>query len=143
MIPRRVKWERVKLVIDSVETQVAKNLQQTHRLGLTEYRALAELSEAKDSELRMQELAKLLGLNQSSITRLVERLEKEGYTIRDLCPKDKRGVYTVLTERGREIYLQSKQNYEAYINTALDEAYSIDENQEVVLCLRQLISPGS
>lgn len=49
----------------------------------------------------MQELASQLGLNQSSVSRMVERLERGELTMRDLCPDDKRGVYTVLTAKGR------------------------------------------
>ncbi|MCX9564741.1 MarR family transcriptional regulator, partial [Vibrio cholerae] len=75
MIPKGTLWLRVKIIVDSVENQIAKELQKEHGLGLTEYRALKLLSESENSELRMQELAKLLGLNQSSVTRLVERLE--------------------------------------------------------------------
>lgn len=143
MIPQSVLWQRIKDVVDSVENQVAKALQRRHGIGLTEYRALKLLSDAPDSELRMQELANLLGLNQSSVTRLVERLEKEGYTIRDLCPNDKRGVYTVLTGRGREIQSQAGQDYDDYLKAALDEAGSHEENRKIVQCLRQIESSAS
>ncbi|MCL1051465.1 MarR family transcriptional regulator [Shewanella abyssi] len=128
----------MKNVVDSVENQIAKNLQYDHGLGLTDYRALRLLSDASDSELRMQELSSLLGLNQSSVTRLVERLEKRGYTIRDLCPKDKRGVYTVLTGRGREIQELAGKDYEGYLIAALDMVSSNEENKVIVENLRQL-----
>ena len=139
MIPRCVLWQRVKIVVDSVENEIAKDLHRDHALGLTEFRSLRLLSEANDSELRMQELAKLLGLNQSSVTRLVERLEKGGYTIRDLCPNDKRGVYTVLTGRGREVLNKAEQHYAKYLNAALETAGSMEENTKIVNCLRQII----
>ncbi|WP_028021697.1 MarR family winged helix-turn-helix transcriptional regulator [Enterovibrio calviensis] len=139
MVSQYSLWQRVKIVVDRVENQIAKEMQREHGLGLTEYRALKLLSNASDSELRMQELAKLLGLNQSSVTRLVERLEKGGYTIRDLCPKDKRGVYTVLTGRGREVQSQAENDYAIYIKAALDSASQDEENCKVVDCLRQII----
>ncbi|MDD1795446.1 MarR family transcriptional regulator [Enterovibrio sp. ZSDZ42] len=139
MILQYSLWQRVKIVVDRVENQIAKEMQREHGLGLTEYRALTLLSNAADAELRMQELAKLLGLNQSSVTRLVERLEKGGYTLRDLCPKDKRGVYTVLTGRGREVQSQAENDYASYIKAALDSASQEEENSKVVDCLRQII----
>ncbi|MGF1769940.1 MarR family transcriptional regulator [Enterovibrio makurazakiensis] len=139
MILQYSLWQRVKIVVDRVENQIAKEMQREHGLGLTEYRALTLLANAEDAELRMQELAKLLGLNQSSVTRLVERLEKGGYTLRDLCPKDKRGVYTVLTGRGREVQSQAENDYASYIKAALDSASQEEENSKVVDCLRQII----
>ncbi|EEX32492.1 MULTISPECIES: MarR family winged helix-turn-helix transcriptional regulator [Vibrio] len=132
-------WQKLKIVIDSVEAQIAKELQQKHGLGITEYRALSLLIEAPDSELRMQELAKCLGLNQSSVTRLVERLEKGGHTIRDLCPKDKRGVYTVLTGKGREAQTSAEKDYAEFLNNALSEAALTEDNAEIVQGLREMI----
>lgn len=143
MIPQSVLWQRVKNIVDSVESQVAKSLEREHGIGLTDYRALKLLSDATDSELRMQELAKLLGLNQSSVTRLVERLERAGYTVRDLCPDDKRGVYTVLTDRGREMQVRAGKDYEGYLNKALDEAGSHPENRQVVKVLREMTQDQS
>ncbi|USH01683.1 MarR family transcriptional regulator [Grimontia kaedaensis] len=138
MIPQSMLWLRVKIVVDSVENQIAKELQREHGLGLTDYRALTLLSESENSELRMQELAKLLGLNQSSVTRLVERLEKGGFTIRDICPKDKRGVYTVLTGRGRDIQERVGKHFTEYLNNALDTVASDSDNKIVVDCLKNI-----
>ncbi|MDN3524654.1 MarR family transcriptional regulator [Halomonas sabkhae] len=143
MISQSVLWQRVKNVVDSVENQVAKALLREHGIGLTDYRALKLLSDASDSELRMLELAKLLGLNQSSVTRLVERLEREGYTTRDLCPDDKRGVYTVLTDRGREMLSRAGQDYDDYLKKALDEAGAHVESRQIVQCLRKMTQDQS
>jgi len=139
MTPQSVVWQQVRNVFESVESQVAKALQREHGLGLTEYRALQLLSTAPDSELRMQELANQLGLNQSSVTRLVERMERNGYTIRDVCPNDKRGVYTVITKRGRQVQAEAGKDYDNFLSAALDEVASQQENTDIVSCLRQII----
>ncbi|GHA85978.1 MarR family winged helix-turn-helix transcriptional regulator [Modicisalibacter luteus] len=131
-------WQRLTSVVDRVEGQVGKALQREHGISLSQYRALQFLANAAESELRMQELASLLGLNQSSVTRLVERLEREGCTARDACPKDKRGVYTVLTETGRQRYLEAKRDYEAILEMALDDVASTPGNQTLIACLRRL-----
>lgn len=126
------KWQRLKNVVESVETQLGKDLQRVHGLGLSDYRALSLLAKASDSELRMQELAKNLGLNQSSVTRLVERLEKAGYTIRDLCPKDKRGVYSVITEQGKSVQQKAEADYKTFFLSALENAAAVKGDEEVV-----------
>lgn len=109
-----------------VETRLATALQRRHGLGLSEYRALVFLDDAPDNELRMQELAAKLGLNQSSVTRLVARLNSADLTYRDLCPEDKRGAYTVLTDTGRTRYRQARPTYDETLTAALAEAADAD-----------------
>lgn len=114
-------WVDVVRLHARVEHDLAQALQR-HGLGLSEYRALCHLSTADDGELRMQELADLLGLNQSSVTRLVGRLETAGLTRRDLCANDRRGVYTVITEAGRARKDGATDTYEETLTAALDRA---------------------
>ncbi|MFJ4671957.1 MarR family winged helix-turn-helix transcriptional regulator [Kitasatospora purpeofusca] len=115
-------WNRLTALHAHVEGRLATVLQRRHGLGLSEYRALGLLAEAPRSELRMQELATGLGLNQSSVTRLVARLGAADFTYRDLCPDDKRGVYTVLTDAGRTRHREARATYEEALTGALDEA---------------------
>jgi DNA-binding MarR family transcriptional regulator len=114
-------WGRVLALHARVEQRLGAVLQRRHGLGLSEYRALALLAQASDGELRMQELAGGLGLNQSSVTRLVGRLDSAGFGYRDLCPDDRRGVYTVITEAGRARYEQARPTDEETLREALDE----------------------
>ncbi|UNO43792.1 MarR family transcriptional regulator [Streptomyces sp. MST-110588] len=115
-------WDRFGTLHTRVEQELAKALQRHHRIGLSEYRALARLAEADDGELRMQELADLIGLNQSSVSRLASRLESSGFTRRDLCPKDRRGVYSVITEAGRAVHAQARPTYDEALRSALNAA---------------------
>lgn len=113
-------WLELVQLVAEVEADLGKVLQARHGLGLTEFRALELLARAPDSELRMQELAGQLRLNQSSVSRMVERLERGGLTVRDLCPDDKRGVYTVLTERGRARLAGARPDYARALDVALE-----------------------
>jgi len=142
MTPQSV-WQQMRNIFESVEGQVAKDLHRKHGIGLSEYRALQLLSEAPNSELRMQELANQLSLNQSSVTRLVERMERNDYTVRDVCPNDKRGVYAVLTNHGRQIQTEVNNEYDNYLKSALDEVSLKHENQPIANCLRQIVSGSS
>ena len=114
-------WLDLIQIVANVEADLGKVLQAQHGLGLSEYRALEVLARSPDSELRMQDLASHLRLNQSSVSRMVERLVRAGLTIRDLCPDDKRGVYTVLTEQGRERLDSAQPDYESALDAALKE----------------------
>ncbi|OVZ79901.1 MarR family winged helix-turn-helix transcriptional regulator [Yersinia kristensenii] len=121
MPTRSDSWLKLIQAIANVEAELGKVLQAQHGLGLSEYRALEILAHSPDSELRMQELAAHLRLNQSSVSRMVERLERGGFTVRDLCPDDKRGVYTVLTDKGQAHLERAQLDYEAALDAALKE----------------------
>lgn len=126
-------WNRLLVLHTHVETKLAAVLQRRHGLGLSEYRALGFLDEAERSELRMTELADRLGLNQSSVTRLVGRLNAAEFTYRDLCPDDKRGAYTVLTDAGRARYREARATYDATLSAALDELAAADPGHAAIV----------
>ncbi len=132
-------WARVLTLHSRVERQLAQALQRHHGIGLSEYRALEDLSQATDGELRMQELAERVGLGQSSVTRLVGRLDSAGYAHKDLCPADKRGVYAVITEEGRRRYSAARSTYAEVLSSALNTANSDPALARTVQSLRNVV----
>jgi len=71
-------------------------------LSLPAYEVLAHLSEAPQGRLRMSDLAGLSVLTPSGLTRVVDRLVREGCVERQRCDSDARVVYATVTEVGRE-----------------------------------------
>ena len=59
-----------------------------------------QLSEAPERRLRMTELADRVLLSRSGLTRLADRLERDGLLTRQACPSDARGTLAVLTDAG-------------------------------------------
>jgi DNA-binding MarR family transcriptional regulator len=82
-----------------VEQAVSRRLRR-EGAGISEYRVLRLLSRSTDRELRLLDLTEALGLEQSSVSRLVVRLEQSGDVRREPCGDDRRGVFCVLTEAG-------------------------------------------
>lgn len=115
-------WSQVAAVVAAVDTTLGKWLVDHYGIGLTEYRAALLLSRASGRELRITELAHKVGLNQSSVTRLVGRMESKDLVVRDTCPDDKRGVYAVITDRGLDAIKEIREPYEAKICELLQNA---------------------
>lgn len=69
-------------------------------LSLAAYELLAALSERDDRRARMTELTSLVFLTPSGVTRLVDKLERDGLVRRERCLSDARVVYAVLTDQG-------------------------------------------
>ena len=129
-------WGRIRTLHAHVERQLTQALQRKHGLGLSEFRALERLAQAPDGELRMQELADQIGLGQSSVTRLVGRLFSAGFAVRDECSDDKRGVYAVITDDGKQRYADARGTYTEILSTALNTAGAIPELTGTVQALR-------
>jgi len=77
-------------------------LESAHRLPMSSYEVLHHLHEASGGRMRMCDLAEQAQLSRSGLTRLVDRLERDGLLERCSCAHDARGAYACLTEAGRE-----------------------------------------
>lgn len=119
-----------------VERCLTQALQREHGIGLSEFRALECLARTSEGELRMQDLAARVGLGQSSVTRLVGRLDAAGFAFRDVCADDKRGVYAVITDEGRRRYAAARGTYAEVLSSALNTAASVSELSRTVQALR-------
>ena len=76
------------------------DLARAHQLPLASYDVLVQLAEAPQGRLRMTELADRVLLSRSGITRLVDRLVRDGYVRREPCADDARGTFAVVTQQG-------------------------------------------
>ncbi|HZV49561.1 MAG TPA: MarR family transcriptional regulator [Candidatus Dormibacteraeota bacterium] len=84
-------------VLERLEREMA-----TQRgLTLVWYEVLLHLSHAPGGRLRMRELANSVLLSRSGLSRRIDAMERAGLVRRESCPSDRRGVFAVLTERGR------------------------------------------
>ncbi|NRQ38484.1 MarR family transcriptional regulator [Nonomuraea sp. NN258] len=72
--------------------------------GLSEidFETLIRLARSPRQQLRMTDLAAQTELSTSGVTRVVDRLEREGLVARLSCATDRRASYATLTEKGRE-----------------------------------------
>ncbi|MFF5263173.1 MarR family winged helix-turn-helix transcriptional regulator [Actinomadura viridis] len=111
------------------QVQISRRLQADlladHDLALGSYDVLMHLGESPDGRLRMNDLADRVLLSRSGLTRLVDRLQREGLVVRESCASDARGLFAVLTPRGRDRLEEAGPTYERgvreYVLTRLDE----------------------
>ena len=79
-----------------------------HELPLSSYEVLINLQAAPGRRRRMAELADSVLLSRSGMTRLVDRLEREGLLARDTCASDGRGTFAVLTQAGEDMLRRAR-----------------------------------
>jgi DNA-binding MarR family transcriptional regulator len=96
------QWGEMEAVHARIRGALEQALQREHRLSLTEYEVLRRLADSPEGHRRIQELADEIHLSQSALSRLVQRLEEEGYVSRAMCDHDRRGVFACVTDAGRK-----------------------------------------
>lgn len=129
-------WDQALRLHGRVEQDLGRALQQGHALGLSEYRALCRLAVAEHGGMRIQELADAVGLNQSSMSRLVARLEDEELAEREVCETDRRGVCVYITDKGRAAQTAAQPTYQRALTSALDRGAGDPELAAAVRMLR-------
>jgi len=96
------RWNELEAEHARVREALEHQLQREHRLTLSEYEVLRRLSDSPEGHRRIQELGEEIHLSQSALSRLVQRLEDDGFVSRKVCDHDRRGVYACVTDAGRK-----------------------------------------
>jgi DNA-binding MarR family transcriptional regulator len=117
-------------------------LDAAHGLPLTSYDVLIYLQNAPQKRLRMAELADSVLLSRSGVTRLVDRLEREGLLVRDACDDDGRGLYAVLTRKGEEVLERARPTHLAGVRERYLRHFSEDELEQMAAYWERVL-PGS
>jgi DNA-binding MarR family transcriptional regulator len=113
-------WRALLNAHATVTTLVEAALADAGLPSLTWYDVLWPLYRAERRRLRMGALADNATLSRTGLTRLVDRLEREGLIRREAAPEDRRGSYVVLTAAGAALLRRMWPVYEA----VLDEAFA-------------------
>jgi DNA-binding MarR family transcriptional regulator len=104
-------WRGMLRAYAYLQRDLEQGLEQRHGLQNSTYEVLMHLSDAPDGRMRLSDLANLAVLSRSGLTRLIDRLEKEGQVVRERCETDARGYYAVLTAEGRERVTAARAEY--------------------------------
>ncbi|TDC03523.1 MarR family transcriptional regulator [Nonomuraea longispora] len=114
-----------------------------HDLPLASYDVLMQLAEAPERRLRMNDLAGRVLLSRSGLTRLIDRLQRDGLVAREACADDARGLFAVLTERGASRLAEATPTYLRGIRTQFLDMLGPDDIGQVRSMLAKLDITGA
>jgi DNA-binding MarR family transcriptional regulator len=113
-----------------------------HGLPLTSYEVLINLQAAPGRRRRMSDLAAGVLLSRSGMTRLVDRLERDGLLLRDTCTSDGRGTYAVLTEEGEAMLARARPTHLDGVRERFIGHFADDELELLAGCWERVL-PGA
>jgi DNA-binding MarR family transcriptional regulator len=118
------------------------DLEAAHGLPLTSYEVLMHLADAEGQRMRMSDLAATVILSRSGLTRLVDRLEREGLIERQSCPSDARGSFASLTAAGRRKLQAARATHLAGVRSLFLDHFTPEE-QELLGAAWERLIPGA
>lgn len=131
-------WRSFLRAHSAVTRSLESDLFAQHALALPEYGVLVTLVEAPDHQLRMTELADQVLLSRSGLTRLVDRMQRDGLVDRLPCPQDARGMNAVLTDLGYARLKQASGTHLRGVRTYVTGLLSEDELDQLHALMSKL-----
>ncbi|WEH34584.1 MarR family transcriptional regulator [Streptomyces sp. AM 4-1-1] len=130
-------WRQLLLLVNRVGGTLDKKLQRQHGVSVSEFTVLSTLADVeKGGGMRMQELADAVGMSQSTMSRLVGRLESGGLATRTISDQDRRAMYARITEQGKELVAEADGTFGKELGVALDMAAFDSSTASLVARLR-------
>ena len=86
-------------------------LEKSHGLALSSFEVLVRLGQADGGRMRMCDLADSVLLSRSGLTRMVDRLARDGLVVRGICEHDARGAFAVITQAGQAVLGAAREAY--------------------------------
>lgn len=113
------EWRELLARHARVNEALERELERNHRLSVTEFEALRHLADTEQGSCRLQQLVDDVHMSQSALSRLIGRLADEGLVERKSCTEDRRGIYAVITDAGRERLAEATPTHEAVLERTL------------------------
>jgi DNA-binding MarR family transcriptional regulator len=112
-------WRELNAAHAAVHAALEWELKKEHDLTTIEFEVLERLAGCSDGKVRMSELAGVVHATQSTVSRVVARLEDEGLVCRAMCSDDRRGIFASLSPEGRERVEAAAPTYRRVIAASL------------------------
>jgi DNA-binding MarR family transcriptional regulator len=135
-------WRGLLRVHTALVRELDADLTAAHELPLSSYDVLIYLESAPGKRLRMAELADSVLLSRSGVTRLVDRLERDGLIVRDTCTSDGRGCFAVLTEAGEALLARARPTHLDGVRERFLRHFS-DEELQLLATFWERVHPGA
>ena len=124
-------WRGLLRAHSSITRALDAELTSEHGLPLSSYEVLLYLADAPEGRLRMSELADSVLLSRSGLTRLIDRLARDGLIERVRCDQDQRGWFAQITPAGRQTFAAARRTHLEGVRELFLRHFSRDELGEL------------
>lgn len=105
--------------------------------GTTIAQCHAVVEIGRGSQVSLNELAELLGLDKSTMSRTINNLVEDDLVIREIHPEDRRYITIELTDKGKEVFKSIERSMELYYKSIF-KSIPEDKREQVLESLQFL-----
>jgi DNA-binding MarR family transcriptional regulator len=135
-------WRGMLAVHAALTRRLDAELRGRHGIPLSTYEALMLLGTSQDGRLRVSELSRGALLSISGMSRMIDRLERDGLVRREACEEDGRGAEVALSAAGRELLAAARETHLRGVRDGFLERLGDDELAALGDVWRRLLPPG-
>jgi DNA-binding MarR family transcriptional regulator len=110
-VEERTVWRTFLRLHAGLTRRLDDELRASLGLSLSAFEVLWVLTTEPENRIRMTELADHLVFTRSGVTRLIDRLERDGLVVRGEVGEDLRGRYAILTREGFDLFEEAAAAY--------------------------------
>jgi DNA-binding MarR family transcriptional regulator len=136
----REAWVRFAAVLELLPHALDTQLLRDEKLTHFDYFTLAMVSEAPEQTLRMTALAARTNATLPRLSRVVSRLEAQGYLRRAPCPEDGRATNVTLTEEGLDKVAHAAPGHVATVRANVIDALAPEQVSQLSDICQRLLS---
>lgn len=125
-------WLRLMKATMSLQRGMETRLRQNHNHGLSRFDVMSQLERGPDPWLSVGELAGRLLASSGNISRLLDRMDKEGLIRRRRSDQDRRRQEISLSAAGRRLFREMAEDHAEWIHGVLGELGASDQNELIL-----------
>lgn len=121
-------------------SRLDSQLKRDHGISHYDYFAMARISMAEEGRLRMSELAAQSDMTLSHLSRVVTRLENQGWVRRVPDPTDGRSTFAELTPSGWDLVRAAAPGHVREVRRLFFDHLTPEENRQVGNAMRKIVA---
>jgi DNA-binding MarR family transcriptional regulator len=131
-------WYRLTETYDAVLTALDAGMLAEHHLSLSAFEALMHITHAEDGAISISDLAELVRLSPSQVSRIAIDLEHKGLVERQRSAIDSRSTEVAVTDAGRAQLQKAAPTYLSTIRSYLFEGLAARDVKQLARILEQI-----
>jgi DNA-binding MarR family transcriptional regulator len=135
----RAAWSGFIRAHASIVKDLDADLRAAHGLPLSSFDVLVQLSLAPEGRMQMHKLAEAVHISRSGLTRLVDRLERQGLIERHKGERDPRQVFACITSSGLERLAETTPTHLAGVRKRFLERLARTQMSQLTAVWNQLL----
>lgn len=137
-------WLQIAKISAQIEQDVNGKLRENYGQSLTRFDVLSQFIRTGDDEMSVGALSRELIASSGNISRLLDRMEKDGLLRRTHSKTDRRSVYVHITKAGHDLFAAMARDHHEWISQMLKGLPQTRQSQlsELLKELQMAIGPN-